>query len=195
MGEFIHRAFASKMICGRGEPAIGTLPQRRFRFVELDALIRNNVRNADSRAARIVVVKFPRGQRAVRRDPAADIDHSSGTEVGPRKFFFARPNEFDWMAGVASEARGFDRRVARVLAAVRGAGVWNDDADFFFREMKCVGEFLADAERPLRTGPDGDAAVFPLGDRGARLERSVRDVFDGVGLRELVRGLRDSVVD
>ena len=40
------------------------------------------------------------------------------------------------MAGVASEARGFDRGVARVFAAVCGAGVGNDHADFFFRQME-----------------------------------------------------------
>ena len=67
--------------------------------------------------------------------------------------------------------------------------------DFFLREMESVGELVADAEGALRPGPDGDASVLPLGDGGARLERGVRDVFDGVGLREFVRGLRDAVID
>jgi hypothetical protein len=75
------------------------------------------------------------------------------------------------MPGVAREARGFDRGVAGVLATVGGAGIGDDYADFFFREMEGVAEFFTDSEGALRSGPDGDAAIFPFGDCSTRLER------------------------
>src|SRR5579872_7435440 len=39
VGEFVHGAFASKVIRGRSEATIGTLTERRFCFVELDTLV------------------------------------------------------------------------------------------------------------------------------------------------------------
>ena len=41
-------------------------------------------------------------------------------------------------------------------------------------------QIAAHAERPLCAGPDGELAVLPLGHRGARLERRMRDVRNAV---------------
>jgi hypothetical protein len=51
--------------------------------------------------------------------------------------------------------------------------------------MKGLHEFVANAERALGSGPDGQLAVHPLGHGGARLKRRVGDVRDGVLLLQL----------
>src|SRR5215470_246604 len=99
------------------------------------------------------------------------------------------------MAGGSGEAGGLDGGVARVFAAISGASVGNDDTDSGFGNVKGVGDLGADGERPLRAGPDGHSVVAPFGDGGARLERSVGDVGDGVGGFEPVRGSGKAVGD
>ena len=55
-------------------------------------------------------------------------------------------------------------------------------------DLEVAGEFAAHAERPLRAGPDRELVALPLGDRGARLERHVRDVGDVVRRQLRARG-------
>ena len=53
----------------------------------------------------------------------------------------------------------------------------------------------ADAEWPLRAGPDGELAVRPFRDRGARFQRCVGDVGDCVRRRHRLVGGLDAGVD
>ena len=59
--------------------------------------------------------------------------------------------------------------------------------------MEGLHEFVAHAEGALGAGPHGELAVGPFGHGGARLERRVGDVFDGVAVLELDVGGGDGV--
>ncbi len=91
-----------------------------------------------------------------------------------------RPHHLHGFAGGLGQARCFNGRFAGVLAAVSAAHVGLDHADLCSGQMKGLHQLVAHAEGPLRAGPDRELAVVPLGDRGARFQRSVRDVLDGV---------------
>ena len=84
-----------------------------------------------------------------------------------------------------------------MLAAVGGAGVGDDDANALLRDAERGGELFADAEGALGAGPDGElvGVLMPFGDGGARLERGVGNVLDGVGLGELDVGGGEGFVD
>src|SRR6266478_2677366 len=159
------------------------------------AHVGDDVGRFDSGRAGVIVVKVPGEEFAVGSDGAFDFDDAGGTEVRPSEFFFAGPDDFDGAACGAGEARGFDGGVAGVLASVGGAGVGDDDADIVFGNAESVGEFAADAEGALRTGPDGERFAGPFGEGGARLERGVGDVADGVGGVETMRGTGECGVD
>src|SRR5690606_28347205 len=94
-----------------------------------------------------------------------------------------------------SEPARLDRRLAGVLAAIAAAGVGDDYADLAIREAKCIGQLLADSERPLGAGPDGQAVAVPLGDRGAWFEWGVGDVGDRVACLDDHVGLGEAAVD
>ena len=124
-------------------------------------------------------------------DAGVDLDHAGRAEVGPGELLLARPDDLDRLAGRLRQPGRLDRRLAGVLAAVAGAHVRHDHAHLVRRHAERAGELAADAERPLRAGPDGQLAVLPLGDGGPRLERDVGDVGDRVRrLHRLVGGLR-----
>ena len=142
----------------------------------------------------MIVVKFPGGEFPAGVDSAFDFDEARRTEVGPGEFFFARPYEFDGTIGGFREASGFDGSVAGVLAAVGRARVGNDNANAALGNVKSVGDFGADSEGALRAGPDSHVAA-PQGDCGARLERGVSDVGNGVGRFEFVSGVRQTFGD
>src|SRR5664279_1184292 len=74
-----------------------------------------------------------------------------------------------------------------MLAAVARPGIRHDDARLLFRDAERLRQFAAHAKRPLRAGPYRDLVAFPLRQRGARLQRNVRDVSDGVGRQVGVR--------
>ena len=150
-----------------------------------NVVVGNVVFDLNARAAGVVVVKLPRGNRAVRLDSALDIDHAGRSKISPGEFFFARPDELHWFVRCFCEPRGFNRALAGMFAAVTRAGVGNNDANFVFGNMKRLRQFGAHAKRSLRTGPNGQLATVPFGHGGARLERRMRDVRDGVGLFEL----------
>ena len=163
--------------------------------MELDPLVRDVVGRADGGGAGVVVVELPRRERAVAARAALDVDDARGPEVGPRELLLARPRHLDGLAGRLREARGLERGVARVLAAVAGAGVGHDDAHLVARDVERVGQLVAHRERALRAGPHGELVAGPLGDRRPRLERHVRDVLDGVRPLELDVGGRHCFVD
>src|ERR1700693_2945657 len=136
----------------------------------------------------MVIVKIPGEEFAVNGHGAFHFDDASGAKIGPGEFFFAGPNDFDRAARGARQASGFDGSVAGVLSAVRRAGVGDDHANGVFGNAEDVGEFTADAEGTLRASADGQLVAGPLGDGGARLERSMRDVGDGVSGVETTGG-------
>ena len=139
--------------------------------------------------AGVVVVKLPRGNRAVIFDAALDVDDAGGTKVGPGEFFFARPDELHGFARGSRQARGFHGALAGVFAAITRTSVGHDHAHLFFLNAKRFREFAAHAKGSLRSGPDRELVVFPFGHRGARLKRRVRNVSDRITLFEfLVRG-------
>src|SRR5579859_243891 len=86
------------------------------------------------------------------------------------------------MARGASKARGLNSALARMFAAVSGAGVWHQNAHLIFWNTKHLRQLALHPKGPLRARPDRELAVFPLGHGGARLERRVGDVGDIVGL-------------
>src|SRR6478672_13140772 len=63
MREFVDVRLAREVIRGRSQAAVGTLPQWRVRRVISNVRVRNVVVDWQSRRARVVVVKFPRGNR------------------------------------------------------------------------------------------------------------------------------------
>src|SRR6185369_17008516 len=135
-------------------------------------------------------MKLPRRDLAVIAHSACDVDYTGGTEVSPREFLFARPDELHRFARCLCESRRFNCGLAGVLAAIPGAGVGDDDANAIFRNSKRLGEFAANAERPLCSRPHGELALLPLRHRSARLERRMSDVGYRVSLFELLVGLR-----
>src|SRR6185369_1457769 len=195
LGQLVNMNFTRKVIRSRGEPAIRALSQRRLAVVKLNVLVRKVILDLNTRAAGVVVMKLPRRDSAVVLHAAGHFDHACRTKVGPVEFFFARPDELDRLPTRTREPRRFDRAFARVFAAVTGTRIGHDHAYLLLRNMKRFGQFLSNAERPLRAGPNCQLAIGPFGDRGAWLEWRVRDVSNVVRLREfLVRG-RHAVCD
>ena len=77
----VHVHLARVVVRGRGQPAIRALAQRRVRRMERDALVRDVVRRADRRAARVPVVELPGDQPPVGVDAGLDVDHARRPEV------------------------------------------------------------------------------------------------------------------
>src|SRR5437660_1189783 len=100
--------------------------------MELNALVRGDVSAANARRAGVVVVQFPSGERAVRTSRAADLDHARGSGICPSELFLAGPYDFDRLARCFRDARGFDRSLTGVLAAVARPRIRHDDADLLF---------------------------------------------------------------
>src|SRR5438309_7076321 len=124
--------------------------------MKFGALVGDDVRRIDTGCAGVIVVKFPRGERTVGRRGALNFDHACGAEISPCEFFLASPDDFYGMACGASETCGFQCSVTGVFAAVCGAGVWNNDANRAFWNAESGGEFVANGERTLRAGPNGE---------------------------------------
>ena len=129
------------------------------------------------------------------RDAAGDVNDAGGAEVGPGKFLLTSPDQLDRLAGRFGQAGGFDGGLAGVFAAVTRAGVGHDDANVLLGDAKGFGQLGADAEGTLRAGPDGQLAVLPLRHGGARFQRRVGDVGDGVSGLQFVRGRLKPVLD
>src|SRR5271166_5012229 len=148
--------------------------------MKLGALARNVVHALQPRWARVVVVEMPRHDGPVLARRAANVDHAGWTEIRPRHLFFAGPVDLHRFSRGLGQSRGFDSRFAGMLAAVARASVQSDDAYAILRQVESLREFIANTERTLATGPDGQLAILPLGDRAARLQWNVRDVGDRV---------------
>ena len=108
-------------------------------------------------------------------------DDARGAEVGPGELLLARPDQRDRRPGAARQARGLDGGLAGVLAAVGRARVGHDHPHLLQRQPERLGQLAVDAEGPLGAGPDGQVIALPNGQRGARLQRRVGDVGDGIG--------------
>ena len=179
---------AGKVVGGGSEPAIGALAQRRLGRMVLDELVGNLVRGADGGRARIVVVMLPGNQRSIASRAGLDLNQAGGAEIGPGKLLAARPHHLHRLAGGLGQARGFNCRLAGMLAAIAAAHVGLDDAHLGRRKMKRLHEFVANAEWALRSCPHGQLVVVPLGHGGARLKRRMRNVLHGVLLFQLQVG-------
>ncbi len=193
MGQVVEVGFAREGVRGRGQGAVRPLAQRRLGGVKLRVKVRHVIWRPDTRPARVVVVIFPRGEQTVLGSPGCHLDDTGRAEIGPGELLLARPHQLDRLARGLRQARGLHGRLAGVLAAVAGTHVGHDDAHAFGRDAERGREFRADAERALRPGPDGQLAVGPFGDGGARLHRRVGNVSDGVGRLDLFGGRRQTV--
>src|SRR5215831_14000143 len=100
--------------------------------MEPNIVIRNIVLDLNARGARVVVVKLPRGDGAVILHATLDVNHSRGTEIRPGELLFTRPVKFHRFARDLREPRRFHGTLAGVLAAVRRAGIRDDDANLTF---------------------------------------------------------------
>src|SRR5437667_4003900 len=83
-----------------------------MRLMKFALLVWNVVQRANTRAAGVVVVKFPLRNRAVIPDAAADLDHSRRAEVGPGEFLLARPDQLYRSARRSGQPR--DRKSTRL---------------------------------------------------------------------------------
>src|ERR1700687_4197190 len=108
----------------------------------------------------MVVVKFPRRERAVGGDAALHFDDSGGTKVGTGEFFVARPDDFHGTPARARQASSLQRGVAGVLSTIRGTGVRHDHANAAFGNMEYGSEVVADSKGALRSRPHRQ---FPAG--------------------------------
>ena len=180
---------AREVIGGCGERAIRSLAQRRLRWMEGEQLVRHRVWRVHAGGAGVVVVIFPGRERAVRGSTAlATSITPAGPEVGPGELFFARPDQLDRSSGGTGQARGLNRRLAGMLAAICRAGSRHDHPNRFLGKAERLRQLAAHAEWPLRAGPDCQAAVLPLGHRRARLKRRVGNIGHRVGLRDAAFG-------
>src|SRR3984893_2021659 len=142
----------------------------------------------------MVVVKFPRRERAVGGDAALHFDDSGGAKIGPGEFFFARPDDFYGMTSRAGQASGLQRGVAGVLSAIRGTSVRHDHAHAAFGNMENGSEVVADGKGPLCSRPNRQFPAGPFGNSSTRFERSVRDISNGVRRVQTMRGAREAIV-
>src|SRR5712692_8688287 len=144
------------------------------------SLIRNDVGSLDPRGTGVEVVKFPGRQRAVAGDATLDFDDACRPEIRPGEFFLAGPNDFHWTTRGARQPSSLDRRVASVFPSIRGSRVRHNHAHVTFRQMKNSRKLIAVGERALRPSPHREFSIGPLSYSRARLQRSVRDVRNGV---------------
>ena len=150
-----------------------------------DTLVGNFVVRANSRGSGIVVVELPCRERAVCANASGNVNHASGTKIGPGEFLFTRPYHLDRALGGARQPCRLDCRLAGMLAAVGRAGIRHQHAHPIFRNPKSLGQFAAYSERALGSSPDRQVIAVPPGQRRARLKRHVRDVRSGVGLAQM----------
>src|SRR6267143_1214441 len=142
----------------------------------------------------MVVVKFPRGERAVGCDATLNLDDAGGTKIGPGEFFLARPNDFYGTPSSAGQTSGLQRSVAGVLSAIGGTGVRHDHKNAAFGNVEYGSEVVADGERPLGPCPNRQFPVGPLGNGGTRFEGGMRDEGHRVPCFQVTCGGRESFI-
>ena len=126
---------------------------------------------------------MPRGEIASRIQAGLDINHRGRPEVGPGEFLLPGPAHGTGFAGGLRQTRGFDGRLAGVLAAEAAAKIGHDHPHVLVGQAEGPREFAVISERILRAGPNGELAVLPFGQRGARFHRRMLNVGDVVGRR------------
>src|SRR5262245_21432696 len=131
-------------------------------------------------------MKFPGCDRSILAHAALDFDHSGGAKVRPGELLFASPDEFDRFARGFRQSRSLDSGFARMFSAITRTGIRYDHSYAIFGDSKSRGQFAADAEGPLGSGPNRELAVFPLRHGGARFQRRVRDVSHSIGSFEFL---------
>ena len=123
----------------------------------------------DRRAARVVVEEVPTHKRAIELHARLHLDERSWPEIRPRKFLFARPHEADRLLRCPGEARRFDGAFTGVFATVARSRIRHEHAHLVLADAERARELRAHTKRTLRARPHGQFAVFPVGQRGARL--------------------------
>src|SRR5262249_13003269 len=131
--------------------------------MELRQNVRHVVGRPDGRAAGVVVMELPGGERAVFLGARLYFNDASGPEVRPGELFLARPYHLDRFAGGPGQAGRFGCRVDGVLAAIARAHVRDDDADAVGRDAKIPGQLITYSERPLRSRPHRELTIGPFG--------------------------------
>ena len=119
----------------------------------------------------------PAAQPAVSVEGAGDMDDGA-VAPGREDRFVDRQGELHRPPGPQGEGRGQRLDLGVALAAVAAADVRHDHPDPRERQVEAAGQVVADHERMLARGPDGQPAGAPLGDGGVGLHR--------VGVREWV---------
>src|SRR6185312_4013708 len=181
--------FTRKVIRSSRKRAIRSLAQRRVRRMKGDALVGDFIRRAHRSRAGVVIIELPEDKTAVGSRSAAYVNYTGRTKICPGKFLFPRPDQLYRFSGGLRQARRFDCGFARVLASIRRAGIGHNHAHAFWSQMEGLRKFFGDGEWTLSSRPHRQLAIFPFGDSGPRLERSVRDVCDGVSLPQRLLGL------
>jgi hypothetical protein len=82
--------------------------------------------------------------------------------------------------GLAGDGRGQRLQLGVGLAAEAAAEERHDDPHPVERQPEQHGDLLADQERVLAGGPQGQLAALPVRDRGVRLHRVLVDGGEGV---------------
>src|SRR5262245_18071408 len=70
--------------------------------------------------------------------------------------------------------------------AITRSRIRNDHTHILLRNSQALGQIAANTEWTLCAGPDSEFLIFPFGYCGARLERHVGNVSDGIGLLQLL---------
>src|SRR5690348_9262141 len=118
--------------------------------MKFNLLIRNIVKRADGRAAGVVVVKLPCGDRPISAHASACFNDSRRAEVSPGEFLLARPDQLHRFTRSFGQSRSFNGRLTSVLASVAGAGVGHDDTNALFGNTKRLSKVPAHPKWPLR---------------------------------------------
>ena len=176
----VHVHLARVVVRRRRQAAVRALPKWRLRPMELNPAVWRVVRCLDGGRTRVPVVEFPGGDPASAVDGGLDVDDARRSEVGEPELLATRPDQLHGFAHRPCQPRRFDGELARVLSAVGRARVRNDHPDLRLGNPEGVRELAANAEWPLRAGPDGQLAPGPFGHRRSRFERHVRDVRNAV---------------
>src|SRR5205823_8410508 len=117
---------------------------------------------AEERAlAGVIGVALPRDDLAITRERALDDDHSGRPHRRIGHVLGARVGHAHRAAGDAREPRRFVGDGIRALAAEAAADLRRDDAHRWLVDLEALRQLGADAEGPLRAGPDCESVALP----------------------------------
>ena len=118
--------------------------------MKLGDWVRDVIRCADRRRARVVVVVLPRNKASVAFRTAANLDPAGRTEVGPGKLLFPRPHYLNWFADGFGQPRSLNSTLAAVFTSVPAAHVGHDHSNLRSGNAKDLSQFVAHPKRALR---------------------------------------------